>query len=166
MSDSEENDNVVSENTRKESENIVEQEIGVENLEIEKEQEIVVETEDGNNLVRWRRGKPEQWKRNVIAKERKLSKKPLAIDCYKCKFKCSVNFDEDYRVQLCKEYWSLDYAQQKNFILSRVSQYSVKRHVPITGSRNAKQTSKIYNFLNDNSPIRVLQTIFFENPFY
>ncbi|KAF0749901.1 Uncharacterized protein FWK35_00022965 [Aphis craccivora] len=158
-SDSEENYNYLSENIMtKESENIVEREF--EGIEIEKEQEIEIETEEDNNLVRWRRGQPEKWKRNVALKKRKLSKKPLAIDCSKCKFKCSISFDENYRVQLCREYWSLDYAQQKNFILSRVSQYSVKRHVPITGSRIAKQTSKNYKFLNNNTPIRVCKPFF------
>lgn len=64
------------ENMMKECDNIVEQEIGVENLEIEidKEQEIEVETEEDNNIARWWRGQPEKWKRSVVAKKENYQK--------------------------------------------------------------------------------------------
>ncbi|XP_060858846.1 GATA zinc finger domain-containing protein 4-like [Metopolophium dirhodum] len=96
-------------------------------------------------LVRRVRGDASKWKKNVISKEKKKLKKPKAIDCSHCKFKCSINFDESYRNEVCNKFWALDYNRQKDFILANVNIKSVKRHVPITNIRKAKENSKVYN---------------------
>jgi len=100
-------------------------------------------------LVRRVRGDASKWKKNVISKEKKKLKKPKAIDCSHCKFKCSINFDESYRNEVCNKFWALDYNRQKDFILANVNIKSVKRHVPITNIRKAKENSKVYSFNNN-----------------
>lgn len=48
--------------------------------------------------VRRRRSDPSKWKKNEISNEKKKLKKPKVINCLNCKFKCSINFNEHYRI--------------------------------------------------------------------
>ncbi|KAF0747810.1 Uncharacterized protein FWK35_00027098 [Aphis craccivora] len=111
-------------------------------------------------LCRWRRGDKMKWKKTISAKEKKLSKTPKIVDCTNCKFKCSLNFDEDYRIKLCSYFWTLEYNRQKNYILSCVTQKPVKRHVS-EQVRKAKDFSKMYTFsLNSSMKVRVCKQFF------
>jgi len=111
-------------------------------------------------LCRWRRGDKMKWKKTISAKEKKLSKTPKIVDCTNCKFKCSLNFDEDYRIKLCSYFWTLEYNRQKNYILSCVTQKPVKRHVS-EQVRKAKEFSKMYTFsLNSSMKVRVCKQFF------
>lgn len=47
-------------------------------------------------------------------KFKKKLKKPKTIDCSRCKFKCSINFDKRYRNYVCNKCWSLPYVQKEN----------------------------------------------------
>jgi len=98
-------------------------------------------------LYRWRKGDKTKWKKSIVAEKKKLSKTPRIIDCSNCKFKCSLNFNEDNIKYI---FWTLDYNKQKDYILSSVSQAVVKRHVPTTKVRKPKEASKVYS-LNLNS---------------
>ncbi|KAL4127486.1 hypothetical protein QTP88_011653 [Uroleucon formosanum] len=101
-----------------------------------------------------------KWKKAISAKEKKLSKTPKIIDCTNCNFKCSLNFDEDYRIKLCSNFWTLEYNQQKDYILSCVTQAPVKRHVS-EQVRKAKEFSKMYTFsLNSSEKVRVCKQFF------
>jgi len=100
-------------------------------------------------------------KQSVIAEKKKLSKTPRFIDCSNCKFKCSTNFNKDNRKDICSFFWELDYNKQKDYILSSVSQTSVKRHVPITNVRKPKEVSKVYSFsLSSSEQVRVCKQFF------
>lgn len=68
-------------------------------------------------LFRWRKGDKMKWKKSICAKEKKLSKTPKIVDCSNCKFKCSFNFDEDYKIKICSYFWTLEYNRQKDFIV-------------------------------------------------
>lgn len=101
-----------------------------------------------------------KWKKSIGAKEKKLSKTPKIVDCSNCKFKCSLNFDEDYRIKLCSYFWTLKYNRQKDYILSSVTQAPVKLHVS-KQVRKAKEFSKIYTFnLNSSNKVRVCKQFF------
>jgi len=111
-------------------------------------------------LCRWRRGNKMKWKKTISAKEKKLSKIPKIVDCTNCKFKCSLKFDEHYRIKLCLYFWTLEYNRQKDYILSCVTRAPVKRHVS-EQVRKAKEFSKMYTFsLNSSEKVRVCKQFF------
>jgi len=98
----------------------------------------------------------------LFLKKKKL-KTPKAIDCSYCKFKCSINFDESYRNEVCNTFWALEYNRQKDFILANITIKSVKRHVPITNMRKTKKNSKVYSFINNTEHnIQVCKQFFCE----
>lgn len=87
-------------------------------------------------------------------------KAPEPIDCSNCKYQCTHNFDEDFRAEICKSYWSLgDYRRQKDFILQNVRSSSPKRRrpsqVPIENAK-IRTNSKSFFLLNQ----RVCQSFF------
>ncbi|KAL1510066.1 hypothetical protein ABEB36_004721 [Hypothenemus hampei] len=85
-----------------------------------------------NNNKRWKRACPDNWKCNVAKRKRSegypyISKRgsmppkiPKKVDCSKCRFKCSLNFDLVDRETLYRLFWGMNFKRQKDFILKNV----------------------------------------------
>ncbi|GFS17463.1 hypothetical protein ElyMa_001497900 [Elysia marginata] len=79
-----------------------------------------------------RQRKPETWKRNITKTlnnqehehvdstgKVKAKKVPKSVDCSKCRFKCSEKINDEERLSINDEYWSLiDYSRKKGFLLA------------------------------------------------
>ncbi|KAL4717613.1 hypothetical protein ACJJTC_000762 [Scirpophaga incertulas] len=111
--------------------------------------------EDPINRKRWMKPNPDNWKRNVAKKRRsdglsyitknkeRKPKVPKDIDCSKCLYKC--NLPKEVRELLCRHYWSLNFTEKKNFILSNVVIESPKRVLAVKGSKKQRKfTTKCY----------------------
>ncbi|XP_072375619.1 uncharacterized protein [Diabrotica undecimpunctata] len=121
---------------------------------------------------RWRRANPSRWKRNIKKKNRMSSlpykskgtviaaKKPKLINCNSCKFKCSLSFNDDFRNQLCSEFWRLDYNRQKDYILCCVASKEPTCRRVRSGTGALKTASRYYHFLNQGKKIRVCKNFF------
>ncbi|XP_050312806.1 uncharacterized protein LOC126747890 [Anthonomus grandis grandis] len=122
---------------------------------------------------RWKKSDPSQWKRN-IAKKNKMSsllykskkgivkpaKKPRLINCESCKFKCSLNFSDELRNNLCSQFWALDYKRQKDFIVCYVTSKEPACRRVRSGTGAQKTSSRFYYFLKEGTKVRVCKTFF------
>lgn len=121
---------------------------------------------------RWRKSDPTSWTKNK-AKVRRKSGKPYAtkngmnpgkspkrVDCSKCRWKCTENFDEQARKKLCSEYWQLDYCRQKDFIANNVSSVPPKTRRVRTGTGKRKESSRVFYFVKENVKCRVCKEFF------
>ena len=92
--------------------------------------------------VRKRMRCPSKWKSSV-RKDRRQSgmayvtrksvtvpaKVPRDANCVKCRFRCSVNFSHDHRLEICQQFYGLsDYNRQKDFICSTVMESDVREN--------------------------------------
>ncbi|KAL4712623.1 hypothetical protein ACJJTC_005444 [Scirpophaga incertulas] len=105
--------------------------------------------EDPINRKRWMKPNPDNWKRNVAKKRRsdglsyitknkeRKPKVPKDIDCSTCLYKC--NLPKEVRELLCRHYWSLNFTEKKNFILSNVVIESPKRVLAVKGSKKQRK---------------------------
>jgi hypothetical protein len=124
-------------------------------------------------LKRRREAKPEEWKKN-ISKIRKAeglpytskgklqpAKIPKNVNCENCKFKCSDFFSEDDRNALCRHFYSLDYVNKKNYILSCITIHEIKtQKVHRSAGRKARTFSKKCYFTKNSVKIQVCQKFF------
>lgn len=121
---------------------------------------------------RWKKADPDSWQRNVN-KKRKMSglsyktskglqpaQTPKNIDCGSCRYKCSLNFNDEVRNNLCAEYWKLDYNRQKDFILACVKSVLPKCRRIRTGTGVQKNTSRVYHFMKNGTKYRVCKRFF------
>jgi hypothetical protein len=53
------------------------------------------------------------------------AKKPKPTDCSTCFYKCTLNFDDASRAQICKDYNALSYERQKDMLLHVVKRCEV-----------------------------------------
>ncbi len=119
--------------------------------------------------------KPETWKRNIRKSSSNLGKEhinskgklipkkdPAPIDCIKCTFKCSENFNEEERKDLNNQYWSLeDYCRKKDFIIANVEIKEIQRTRVDTKTRKKNRSvSKEYYFTKNEVRYRVCQKFF------
>ncbi|KAJ8868166.1 hypothetical protein PR048_031975 [Dryococelus australis] len=76
-------------------------------------------------------------------------KSPRAVDCSKCRWKCTNNFDENARKKLSPKHWQLDYCRQKEllFIMFRVYHLKLKEYEQ---ARKRKKSSRVYSFVKEN----------------
>jgi len=78
-------------------------------------------------------------------------KEPKDINCSKCRFRCSKNFNSFLRMEICSEYWDLGgTTRQKNYICSLVTELPVKRRRPRTKSQIEKNSGKPEYNLDDD----------------
>lgn len=116
---------------------------------------------DGKVITRWKKSRPENWKKNLTKKRRTESKAPKFIDCKKCRFNCSTKIIEEKRVVLCKNFWELDFNRRKDFILNNVDS-----HRPIriksnpSGKKKPRIDSKEFYFNIDDRKLRVCKAFF------
>ncbi|CAG9831092.1 unnamed protein product [Diabrotica balteata] len=110
---------------------------------------------------RWKKSRPENWKKNVAKKRRFENKAPTFMDSTKCRLNCSANISEERRVVLCQNFWALDFNRRKDFILSNVDS-----HRPIriksnpSGKKRPRTDSKEFYFNLDDTKLRVCKAFF------
>lgn len=75
------------------------------------------------------------------------AKSPRNVNCDNCRHKCTQVFRADRRQDICKEYHSLSYDRQKDFIINTVTTSECRRKRTRDSSRPAKNVSKIYTFV-------------------
>jgi len=77
--------------------------------------------------------------RGVPGSDKVPAKAHRKSSCSKCRFKCSVNFPEDVREAICRDFYNLgDYSRQKDYIVSNVVEATPK-----------------YRLLSSNRPHRI-----------
>ncbi|XP_029405088.2 uncharacterized protein LOC105223693 [Bactrocera dorsalis] len=89
-------------------------------------------------------------------KPEKKVKKPKPVDCNgKCKKQCS-KIDEDQRMKLCKEFWSLGFVERKNYLLSCVEKKPLGKMRIIKRIKEARQhTNHYFMPSSDGERVRV-----------
>ena len=126
--------------------------------------------------VRHKMSHPESWGRNVeksshlkgrqYKKARGISgsatvppKSVQPCNCNKCRYKCSENFSDDDREQMCKQFYELaDYSRQKDFIINHVMEMPTKTEVK--NSQKHRQVSRAFYLTNNGKRIRVCGNFF------
>ncbi|CAG9822128.1 unnamed protein product [Phaedon cochleariae] len=81
----------------------------------------------------------------------KAAKKPKFSNCNSCKFKCSLDFNDELRNQLCSKFWNLDFNRQKDFIVSYVTSKEPACRRIRTGTGAHKSRSRYYHFLKEGT---------------
>ena len=126
--------------------------------------------------VRRKISHPESWGRNVAKsshlKGRQYKKArgipgsatvpPKSVqpcNCNKCRYKCSENFSDDDREQICKQFYELaDYSRQKDFIINHVVEMPTKTETKNT--QQHRQVSRAFYLTNNGKRIRVCGNFF------
>lgn len=123
-------------------------------------------------MKRWRKSNPECWAVNVAKRRRadglayksrskeRPAKVPKDINCSECKYKCSDNFDENARNEICRHYWQLDFVGRKNFILSRIEVNHPKRVLAVKNKREKRSYTKKCYFIKNDAKVQVCQKFF------
>lgn len=111
------------------------------------------ENDSAKRITRWKNSNTSLWKSNKKSVKIKKSKVPKPVNC-KCKFKCCKKFDEKFRNILCKKYWSLDYNQRKQFLVSNICMQAVK------GTVKTKSNLKQYKFYKNCISVQVCKEFF------
>ncbi|XP_072393562.1 uncharacterized protein [Diabrotica undecimpunctata] len=124
-----------------------------------------------NSLRRWKASNSNEWKRNVAKTRRSVclpyitknvlrdGKSPKPIHCDKCIYKCTENFAMELRQVICANYWKMDFKRKKDFILSNIQIFTLKRLVKKTQHKE-RSNAKHYFFENGNEKIRVCRNFF------
>lgn len=123
--------------------------------------------------TRWRKRNPLKWKANITKQKRSMclpyvnktklcrAKLPQQVNCTNCRFKCSSNFTEHDRTEICKAYWGLrDNKRQKDFIIKNVQSLEPKRRKVDKDSASARAVSKIYHLENSKGRFRTCANFF------
>uniref|UniRef100_A0A0K8UVB8 Hsc70-interacting protein 2 n=2 Tax=Bactrocera latifrons TaxID=174628 RepID=A0A0K8UVB8_BACLA len=89
-------------------------------------------------------------------KPEKKVRKPKPVNCNgKCKKQCS-KIDEDQRMKLCKEFWSLGFVERKNYLLSCVEKKPLGKMRIIKRVKEARQhTNHYFMPSSDGERVRV-----------
>lgn len=121
---------------------------------------------------RWRMAEPTTWKRNIekkrradglpyiTAKKYRPAKVPKAVDCSKCRFKCTVNFSETDRERCCRKYWAQNYTAKKNMILTLIEVKPIQTTVLNRKRTTMRSNSKKYFFYKEGVQFQVCQNFF------
>lgn len=122
---------------------------------------------------RWNKPNPSNWKANKIKALRKSgqayvsksgrlqsAKIPKPVDCTKCIYKCSSNFNDEFRSSVCSRYHNLSYERQKDMLLHLVNVCPVERKRKRKEMGHDKKISKKYFFEMDKEKIRVCKNFF------
>ena len=121
-------------------------------------------TQAKNKGTRWKRAHPENWKKSIVKKMRKESKKPKAAVCSGCRFKCTENFSDSDRLHLFSEYNKLGFTEQKNFLLANIEADDIQRPRQRFYGRSVKEKKKNisikYHFGKDGIKTRVCKKFF------
>lgn len=127
--------------------------------------------ESKRSRKRWTKQQPENWKVNVAKKRRadglpyvmgkkeRDAKVPKQINCENCKFKCNAITEEERQV-LCRHYWNLNFAEQKNFLLNNIKVDHPKRVLAIRGPKKQRRFTKRCFFFHDGEKTPVCQNFF------
>ena len=121
-----------------------------------------------SDLKRKRKCTPDIWKRNVRKRNRDAgleyisqkgkhvnARQVKAVNCSKCRYKCSEKFTEENRQQIFTAYWALqDYTRQRDFICQHVTSSQPKR------SSGHKSVSYSYSLPSNDGNIRVCRSFF------
>ncbi|CAG9822207.1 unnamed protein product [Phaedon cochleariae] len=139
--------------------------------ESEKEEEN--DNRKDKQLTRWRRSHPSDWKRNIakkrrsdglnyeINKKQRPPKKPRAVNCEKCRFKCQTKFSDAEREAICSLYWRMNnFERQKDFLLSNITSIPPERRRQRNGNKGPRSNSKQYYFEKDRNKMRICQAFF------
>ena len=123
--------------------------------------------------TRKRQRHPEKWKKNILKEEynhglehvntagKKVSNSPKAIDCFKCRFKCTLKFDDHFRQIICNTYWSLNYNRKKDSILSHFESEDVKRERARGNRKRTKRRPNRFYLRGENEvKIQVCKSFF------
>jgi len=113
---------------------------------------------------RWKRAHPERWKKNIVKKIKLSTKKPKTKTCTGCRWKCTEQFTDVDREQLCAAYVSLEsYKRKKDFLLSNmiIKGKERERIRGGTGQRQkARSVSLEYYFMKNSERVRVCKQFF------
>nr|XP_022903935.1 uncharacterized protein LOC111416199 [Onthophagus taurus]XP_022910560.1 uncharacterized protein LOC111421623 [Onthophagus taurus] len=88
------------------------------------------------------------------------AKSPRNVNCDNCRYKCTEVFPADRRQDICKQYHSLSYDRQKDFIINTVATSECRRKRTRDSSRPAKNVSKIYTFVKNGEKKRVCKNFY------
>lgn len=121
---------------------------------------------------RWNKPNPSNWKANKIKAFRKSgqayvsksgrlqsAKIPKPVDCTKCIYKCSSNFNDEF-TSVCSRYHKLSYEMQKDMLLHLVNVCPVERNRKRTEMGHDKKISKKYFFEIDKEKFRLCKNFF------
>ena len=121
-----------------------------------------------SDLKRKRKCTPEIWKRNVRKRNRDAgleyvsqkgknisARQVKAVNCSKCRYKCSEKLTDESREQIFNAYWALqDYTRQRDFICQHVTSSQPKR------SSGHKSVSYSYFLPSEGGNVRVCRSFF------
>nr|CAI5849169.1 unnamed protein product [Callosobruchus analis] len=122
---------------------------------------------------RWNKADKTKFRRNIEKKCRNLGqaytsrkrtiapKTPQIVNCSRCRFKCSENFSEEQRKQLCSSYWELeDFTGKKDFVLRNMKANIPQRQRHRKENAKVRSNAKVFYLLKENVPTRVCQNFF------
>lgn len=125
------------------------------------------------HLKRWKSSEPSNWKRSIakkrrsdglnyeINKKQRPPKRPQAVNCEKCRFKCQTKFSDAAREAICLTYWKMsDFKRQKDFILTNIISIMPERRRQRNGNKAPRTNSKQYYFEKDKNKLRICQAFF------
>ncbi|CAG9769714.1 unnamed protein product [Ceutorhynchus assimilis] len=96
-----------------------------------------------------------------LSEDELTAKAPQNVECTQCRFKCSDNFSEEERVQLCSSYWQLEvYSRKKDFILQNVKANVPQRQRHRNDNAKSRTNAKEFHFLKNGIATRVCQKFF------
>lgn len=123
--------------------------------------------------ARWRLRNEQNWKVNIIKENRANclpynnkkkscpAKAPREVNCFRCRFYCSENFNEEDRINICKSYWALkEYKRQKDFLINHVQVLEPKRRKVNESNSSRRAVSKCYYLSNSKGRFRVCANFF------
>lgn len=96
----------------------------------------------------------------MTVKKIRQAKIPKALDCTKCRFKCTSKISAEDRDMLCRKYWNHNYAEKKNFILNLVHVMPIKTTVIARKRETQRSNNKRYFFKINGLELQVCQSFF------
>ncbi|XP_072376507.1 uncharacterized protein [Diabrotica undecimpunctata] len=130
--------------------------------------------QQNNKTKKRKQGNKFLWKRSIVKRNRLSGKKyinrsgktveekkPLPVNCTKCRYKCEKNITEELRIIICREYWEMgDYDKQKLHLSSLVTDVPIKRRKQQV-EQSRRKTSRIFYLKNfEGLRIRVCLNFF------